>query len=456
VSFHPTSSEFRPCPVRWRAGPLIVGATAATATLQLIADPAVALDLDSDGGLITETVASRDRLGTYDNVKKYGAERVSDRDRAYVQPEGIRAGNYLIFPSIGTAVVYDDNIFGTDLEKVADFRTEITPRVHFQSQLPRHVLDLSLDGKLVNYLDNPDQDYASVSARADGALHFDHAHTLSVSAFTGLEHEERSDITSPRDAREPVAVHHTRIVSGITRDVGRLYGTLSAGVEQWNYQDTISGTGDKLDQDARDLDVVSAQLKLGYRISPGYEIVGKIRALKQWNRGDGVTDYDGIGYEAMAGVAFETNPLLRWRLLGGYGLRDYEQASIDSIASSLVEGQVQWLATQRMTIYGTVSRAILDRIGAETGGRVETLARGKLEYELQHNLVLTLDAEIKDTDFIGAAREDRSWSARIGLDYYLTKNWLFTFGYEHQKRDSNENDFDVTRNRFTVGAKLRY
>lgn len=424
--------------------------------MQLFSGPAHALDLDSDGGLITDTVASKDRLATYDSSKKYGAELVSDRDRGYAQPDGVRAGNYLIFPSVGTAVVFDDNIYGTDLDKVSDFRTEITPQLRFQSQLPRHVLDLSLDGKIVNHLEHGDQDYANVSARLDGALHFDHAHTLAVSALAGLEHEERSDLLSPRDAREPVAVERFRLAAGLTRDVGRLYGTLSATAERWDYQDTVSGTGGPLDQDHRDLDMLSTQLKIGYRFSPGYELVGKIRALKQWNRGDGTTDYDGIGYEAMAGVAFETNPLVRWRLLGGYGIREYEQAGIDSIASSLVEGQVQWLATQRMTIYGTVSRGIVDRLDAETGGRVESVVAGKLEYELRHDMVLTLDGEFRDSDFIGASRHDRSWSAKLGLDYYLTKNWLLSLGYEHQSRNSNDDAFDVTRNRFMVGAKLRY
>ncbi|PPD29904.1 MAG: hypothetical protein CTY20_04855 [Hyphomicrobium sp.] len=436
--------------------PMLAGATAASAAIHLLPEPARALDLDSDGGLITETVASRDRLRTYDNSKKYGAERIADRDRKESQPDGIRAGNYMIFPTIGTAVVYDDNIFATNQDKVSDFRTELAPRLRFQSQLPRHVLDLSLGGKIVNYLAATDQDYANVNANVDGALHFDHAHTLSVNALAALEHEERNDVESPRDAREPVAIRHTRVISGFTRDVGRLYGTVSAGFEQWDYDDTISGSGAKLDQDSRDLDMLSTQLKLGYRFSPGYELVGRIRALRQWNRGDGTTDYDGIGYEAIAGVAFETNPILRWRLLGGYGIREYEQASIDSIASSLIEGNVQWLATQRMTITGTVSRAIDDRIGSETGGRVESLVRAQLDYELYHNLVLTLGGEVKAADFIGVSREDRSWSAKIGLDYYHTKNWLFTFGYEHLSRDSSDDEFDVTRNRFTIGAKLRF
>ena len=47
---------------------------------------ALALDLDGDMGLITETVASRDRLKSYDPIKLYGAERVADRDRSTCCP----------------------------------------------------------------------------------------------------------------------------------------------------------------------------------------------------------------------------------------------------------------------------------------------------------------------------------------------------------------------------------
>ena len=88
----------------------VLGVTAAALTT-LPAGRALALDLDGDMGIITETVASRDRLKSYGSNKMYGAERVADRDRKYVLPDGVLAGNYLIFPSLGAAVVYDDNIF---------------------------------------------------------------------------------------------------------------------------------------------------------------------------------------------------------------------------------------------------------------------------------------------------------------------------------------------------------
>jgi hypothetical protein len=437
------------------AGAAVVCASAA-ATLIALPDAAQALDLDNEGGLVTETVASRERLKDYDNIKKYGAERVSDRDRNFAQPEGIRAGNYVILPSLEETLIYDDNIFRSDANRVSDFRNELTPEVHFQSHLPRHLLDLSLAGKIVSYFENSDQDYANLRANLQSALHFDHAHTLSLSALSAIEHEERGELLTPLTAAEPVELYHNRAALGLTRDVGRLYGTISGSFERWDYTDTKSISGTMLDLDARDTDQWVAQIKLGYRISPGYEIVAKVRGLRELNRGNEDFDRDAVGYEALAGVAFETNPLLRWRLLGGYGVRDFDQSNLDTVASTLIEGRMQWLPTQTITVYTDLSHEIVSANGPEDNGRVETALRGKVEYELYHNLLLTADLEIKEADFIGSDRRDREYSGRIGLDYFPNKNLVLSVGYEHAIRESTEDALDMTRNRIMVGAKLRY
>ena len=117
---------------------------------------------------------------------------------------------------------------------------------------------------------------------------------------------------------------------------------------------------------------------------------------------------------------------------------------------------MQWLPTQRVTVYGTVSRAIVDTLSADAGGRVETAFHGRLDYDLWYSAVLRFDVEVSEADFTGADRRDRTYGARIGIDYYYTKNWLFSLGYEHQFRDSTDDAFDMSRNRFTVGAKLRF
>jgi hypothetical protein len=415
-----------------------------------------ALDLDSVDGLNTSTIANRERLRTWDTVKKYGAERISERDRTESKPDGLRAGNYFIYPEAGAAVVFDDNILGRDIEKRSDWRSEVTGGVKFESQLPRHVLDFSLDGKVVSYLDHTDQDYANARAKLEGALHFDNAHTLSASVLSALEHEERDDPSYPLSAAGPIAVFHNRASVGITRDVGRLYGTISSTFESWNFSDVKAIDGSNLDQDARDTDIASSQLRFGYRFSPGFEFVGKLRGLREENRGNDIQDRDAWGFEALAGLAFETNPLLRWRILGGYGVRDFEQASLATLATTLLEAEVQWLPTQRLTIYGTLSRQILEASDIASSGLVQSSAKVRAEYEIYHNLVLNAGLELREDQFHGFERADTVYAARAGLDYYFTKNWLFTFEYEHQVRDSSDDSLDMHRNRFMLGAKLRF
>lgn len=448
-------ADIKPAAPR-RQGRVLVGIATACAICDWLAPAAAALDLDGTDGLITETIASQERNKDYDDAKTYGAEPVRDRDRSYAMPDGLHAGNYTVFPSVGATVVYDDNIFRSDANKVSDWRSELTPAIKFQSQLPRHVLDLSLDGKIVNYLDNTSQDYANVRAKLDGALHFDHAHTLSASFLSALEHEERGEISSPLTAAEPIEVFHNRASVGVTRDVGRLYGTLMATFERWDYADVRALNGDRLDQDFRDTSQFSAALRFGYRFSPGYEFIGKVRALRELNRGNDLFDRDATGYEAMVGLAFETSPLLRWRLLGGYGFRDFNQHDIEDVATGILEAQVEWLPTQYLTVTAAATRQIIAADAVEDAGRIETRLVGRIDYEVWHNVVMNFGLEYVDAEFVGDARRDQTFAARVGVDYHMNKNWLLSLGYQYAVRRSTEDAFDMTRNRFMVGAKLRF
>lgn len=424
--------------------------------LMLGQQSALALDLDSTDGLNTETVASRDRLKYWDNTKRFGAESVGTRDRQYVEPEGIRAGEFLVFPSAGALVIFDDNVLAHDIERKSDIRTDLTPGVALRSQFSRHVLDMSLDGKIVNYLDNTDQNYADVRARVDGALHFDNANTLGIDLLSALEHEERDDPSYPLTAKGPIEIFHNRVTAGITHDVSRLYGTISATAESWSYTNAEAVNGTTLNEEARDTQIYSSQLKAGYRISPGFELVSKFRVLRAENRGDLKIDRDAWGFEALAGLAFETNPLLRWRILGGFGSRDYDQANLPDVRTLLVQADVQWLPTQRLTLYATVAREILDTTDIASSTATQSKLKLRAEYDVYHDVVLNGGLEFRREEFGSIDRTDDSVIASVGVDYYYTKNWLFTFGYEHQVRDSTTDSQDMHRNRFMLGAKLRF
>ena len=416
-----------------------------------------ALDLGNEGLGRDSTIAYGESLRHWDNIKRYGAERIIDRDRKLYLPDGVRTGNYLLYPSLGTTVVFDDNIYATSKNRTSDVRFEIVPVVRVKSDLPRHVLDFAIGARQTEYVKNNELNTTDVRFAMDGALHFDHAHTLALSVLSALDHEDRAAPDAPRNAVQKTAVFHNKVILGLKRDAGRMYASFSAGIERWDFQDVKARDGTNIDQDVRDTQVASAHAMLGYRFSPGYEIQAKLRTLRQSNYGATVLDYSANGYEAIAGIAAEISPLLRWRLLGGYGLRDYDSRQLRTAGNVILEGEIQWLPTQLVTAYLSARRTYAEGIESEApGGRLDNSIAFRVEYEVLRNLVFTLGGEYRESEFFGERRRDQVMIGRVGADYYHTKNWLFSVAYEHQTQSSNIEEDNMNRNRIWLSTKLRF
>ncbi|MEQ1614004.1 MAG: outer membrane beta-barrel protein, partial [Hyphomicrobiaceae bacterium] len=349
------------------------------------------------------------------------------------QPDGVRAGNYVVYPTLGATVLFDDNIYATNKNRASDVRFEIVPVVRAKSDLPRHILDFAVGAKLTEYLRHDELNTADFRFNMDGALHFDNAHTLSFSLLSALDHEDRAAPEAPKNAAEKTGVFHNRAIIGLKRDAGRLWASFSTSIERWDFQDVKARDGSTIDQSMRDTQVAAAQARLGYRFSPGFEIQGKLRALRQDNFGATAVDFSAYGYEAIAGVSAEISPLLRWRLLGGYGIRDYDSSSMRTAGNALLEAEIQWLPTQLLTFTTIARRAYAEGVlGDGAGGRMDNSISAKVDYEVFRNLVFTLGGEYRESEFFSESRRDRVTIGRIGADYHYTKNWLFSLGFEHQ------------------------
>lgn len=428
-------------------------AVTAVAGLSLAGSAAFAIEVGTTE-IPTLTLAERERLKSSDNAKQFGAEAVWERKHS--NPEGVRVGNFIFFPTVGTLVRYDDNIFATAANRKKDAVSELMPELKIKSDTGNHEFDLTLSGKLVAFAEHEDQNYTDLTASARAALHFDHAHTLSASVLSMLRHENGLDPGFPQDAARPVEYLYNRASAGITRDAGQLYGTFSTTVASWEYKDAIARDGSRIDQSYRNSELVKAQISGGYRFSPGYSLVARTALTRIWNEGTPERTLDSLGYEAFAGIRGELSPVLRWEILGGWGSRDYNQHGLATLNTSLFEGRLTWLATQRLTLHGIVGRSISDQVDSFGTGRVDTTAGLRADAELLHNLVLHLKAEVRDSEFAGQSLSTRTLSGGVGLDYHFSENWLFTISYDYQQRWSSLPDDDVTRNRISIGAKLRF
>lgn len=441
-----------------RATPPASGRATAAVCLLALSTPAVALDFEDADDLIIDTVAARERRSHWDETREFGAQTVGEGERGYRRPDGIRVGNFLLFPDIGETIAYDDNIFGTAADPEADIKFITTPRLDVLSQWPRHAFHARITGRIVNYAEHSEQDNANVNALMRTAFEIDHAHTLSLSAKSGLNHEERSETTSPRDAAEHVPVIRNAASIGLTRDAGRLYATLSADIETLDYSDVRAVDGSNIDQDHRDQTIYRGRLRGGYRFSPGYDLISEVRIVRSLAEIDerNGTDRNSTGYEGLVGLAFEQGALINWRVLGGYGYRDYDSAAFEPVHSTLLEVEAQWLVTQRLTFTAMARRALVDEIGTLDSGRIESTIGASAEIELLHNLIATLRAEHTQQDFTGIERVDNVTTASAELEWFAAANWVLSAGFRHETNDSTDPEYDVTRNQVRIGARYRY
>jgi len=154
---------------------------------------------------------------------------------------------------------------------------------------------------------------------------------------------------------------------------------------------------------------------------------------------------------------FETSPLLKWQIIGGYGIRDYDRPDLKNTAIGLLQGRVTWLPTQLLTIYGTASRKFDDAVFENAiGGKTDNTIEVSANYEALRNLIFTITGKYTKSDYVESARKDNIMAAGLRMTYMHTKNWNFTAGYEYAQRTSNTYDGDISRNRFIFSAKLRF
>ncbi|MEL6297361.1 MAG: outer membrane beta-barrel protein [Pseudomonadota bacterium] len=416
---------------------------------------ALALDLDSDAGILAGTKAAQQRLKHWDNRKIFGAQAVDERNREPYKPDGIRFGNYLILPSGEVRSVFEDNVYGTIDDRVSDFSVQLHTRVRAVSQFKRHHLNFNFGGNIAEYASRKDLNEVNGFGSVDGALEIDHAHTISMSLLSDYRHETRLAKDAPLRAREKTAAWRNKASVGITRDAGRLSGTLGASYESVDFADVTSLDGDNIDQDYRDTQILASDIKLKYRFSPGYSVTSRIRGMRTLKPSNN-TGYEGDnwGVDFVVGVKAESSAILHWSFVAGYGFREFDDPQIDTAGQGLFELSARWIATQNATLIAAARREF-DFTTSEQGS-IATTAALTLQLEATRNLVFTIDGAYRMSEYLNSDRIDYRLSGALRMEYLHSKHVHFNAALEHIDRTSNLSDDAIVENRIWLGAKLLF
>jgi hypothetical protein len=380
---------------------------------------------------------------------------VLERPRPELEPLGLRAGSFLIFPKFEFGTAYDDNVFATERKTDGDFIFQFIPSVAIRSDFSAHELHFRAGADVGRYADLTSENFIDYFTEAGGRYDITGSSAVNANVAYRKLHEDRGSPDAPTGASEPVEYSQTTTDLGYQQRFNRLVGRIGFNAIYENYDDVTSNAGTNLDQDNRDRWLYASKFRLGYDLVPGYTPFVQVTYTRTTYE-HGIKPADSDTYEAVVGTSFDLTGLLTGEVFVGYLTKNYDENVFDDFSGVTYGAALDWAVTQLTSLRGEASKHIEEGFGRTPTPRDRSTFQIGVDHELLRNVILSARALYQNDDYQGAPRNDDFYSLQAGATYTFNRNLYLRGTYTYSTRDSNlpGNDYDRNLIALKVGAQL--
>ena len=389
---------------------------------------------------------------------------VLQRARPDYNPLGIRAGGFLVYPSLDLGEFYDSNVYAIPTGVKSDFYTDVAPNVNVASNWNTNALNFSAGGEIKRYSQLVSENVSNANVATNGRIDILRDIYLLGGLSYQLEHEDRSSPNSIVGQAQPTEYQVAGAGIGYVHEPGRLGLRIDGIANFYSYDNAQTSTGTTIIETDRNRIEYSVKPRLQYEIVPGYH------AFVQAS-GNGVTyqasrdqfgyQRDSNGWEADAGTAVEITRIIHGEVFAGYLQQNYTDPRLRQDSGVGFGGNALWNVTDldsiRFNLSRTVQETIVNNVVGTTvvdaASDLQTSAGVSVEHELLRNVLLNAGVTYVEDDFEGISRTDNSYQADAGARYLLTRVWSAGLDFTYRKRDSSQSINDYERE--IVTARLR-
>lgn len=363
---------------------------------------------------------------------------VGQRPRPDFDPLGVRVGGFLLYPHIGLAERYDDNIFSDEDGEQDDFIAVVNPTAELRSDWNNHALNFIASVELGMYASSDDENYEDFAVAADGRV--DILRSTFVTAglsYAGL-HEDRG---SPDDVNgtEPTEFDALSPVVGFSHQFGRFVLNLDGTLNRLDFDD-VATTGAAINNDDRDRDEWNGTARLGYEIIPAYQaFLEGSYGTRDYDDAfdDAGFDRDSEGFSVVAGTLLDLGGVTFGELFLGYRSQDYDDPALSTISGPIFGGEITWNVTQLTTVQGFATRTIEETTRVNASGFFATGLGATIDHQLLRNLLLGGNVSYANSDYEGIDRDDDVIRAGLHGRYLVHRSLYLSARYDYANRDSN-------------------
>lgn len=372
---------------------------------------------------------------------------------------GLRAGAFLVFPSITLEQAIDSNVFLSALNRQSTYHAALEPRIFIRSDWNRHALRLDLGAKAGIFTHDSADNFLDYDVTFAGQVDITRKARLTGEIRFAHEHDERGSNDVPAASDSPVEFDDLQT---------RLQGEWIVGptrIEpfvEWrrlDYDDTGLLGGGINNQDDRDRTHLRTGLSLGFRITRSYE--GFLTAAYlQTNYKDAVDDTgidrDSDGYQVLGGMKIRLSRLVEGVVSGGVTQQRFDDPTLRDVTEIASEVGLIWKPTRRLTATFDLSRELRDTTLAGASSLLVTEGAIGLDYELLRNVTLKVNTSAARLNFKDIPRADVTFGTRLLAEWALTRKLTLTPGYEFDMRRSRATGLGYTAHRLFLDARYAF
>ncbi len=373
-------------------------------------------------------------------------------------PLGIDVGSLRLTPYVEVDAGYASNPAKANVGVKGSALERIEVGTAIQSLWSVHDLSGTLEAGYTRFNAVPTQD--TPDAKANLLFRGDVSRALALDATLRASYTTQQPGTPglPSSLTSPPPTTSVGTTLGATYHPGPLSLGLHGVVDRSDYSDgTLIGGGTSRLSDQNNVDY-GLEAKAGYEIRPGIQpfIEAKVdnrvheRSVDQlgYRR-------DSTGASVAIGSSFELTRLLTGSVSAGYLERNYADSRFAKLRGPLIDASLVWSATAltTVTLGAQTTQAETTILGA-SGALANKVTLG-VKHALFRNLTLGAEGSVQQTDYAGISQRDTTTSAKLTLDYSLSRSVVIRGSFTHERLSSTASANDYTANVFLVGLRLQ-
>jgi len=406
----------------------------------------------------------------------------SEPDDPYA-PLGVQAGSFMLYPAIELIGGYDTNPARATDAKGATLYS-VAPELRMQSNWSRHELKGELRGSYTGYSPDaePTLSRPNLNGKVDGRV--------DVTSMTRIDLGGRVLVATDNPgspnlqaglAKLPVYTTYGGS-AGVGQKINRFDLSLKGDAERTAYQASKLTDGSTVSNDDRNYNQYGVTLRGGYELTPG--ITPFVEASTDTRRHDLVADAygyrrDSKGITGQVGSTFELSRLLTGEVAIGYTRRNYDDARLSQLSGLIGNASLVWTANALTSVKFTAASAIAESTVAGVSGVFSRDVGLQIDHSFRRWLVGSIkfgagfdsykgtdvaaggvaapicDCVVSTPGGTAADREDKRFSAGLGLTYKLNRTTQIKGEFRQDWLRSNVSANDYTASIFMLGLRFQ-